>query len=214
MAQDTDKLIASLVDDLQPVRPLKQGKGMAYAMLAMAAGVAVITWGFGIRRDIMAGHPDPMFLTASGLFLVLALASAWAVIDMARPFVGMRRDGWGWTALMAAVLPVSALGLASTQWIAGHRVQLDADGVNCLRFGVIVGLLTAVPLTLWLRRGAPSDPRRAGMLVGVAAGAAGIFAVSLQCPHNDLLHIGIWHGAAVIVMGLLGRLVLPRLLAW
>jgi hypothetical protein len=214
MAQNPDTLIAGLVEDLAPVRPLQQSRGMARAVLALIAGAAVMALGFGLRHDLAAGRPDPMFLTSSGLFLVLALASAWAVIDMARPFVGTRREGWGWTALMAAVLPVSALTLALADWLRGIGVALDRDGITCLTFGIVIGLLTAISLILWLRRGAPSSPKRAGLLTGVASGAAGIFAVGLYCPHSDLLHIGIWHGAAVIVMGLAGRLLLPRLLAW
>ncbi len=214
MAQNTDTLIAGLVDELQPVRLLQQRNGMARAVLALVAGAAIMAFGYGLRHDLADGQPDPMFLTSSGLFLVLALASAWAVIDMARPYVGTRREGWGWTALMAAVLPVAALTLASADWLSGNDVTLDRDGMTCLRTGIVIGLLTGATLVMWLRRGAPSSPKRAGMLTGVASGAAGIFAVSLYCPHSDLLHIGIWHGAAVIVMGLAGRIFLPRMLAW
>lgn len=214
MAEDTNTLIAGLVEGLKPVRPLQHRKGMAYAVLALAAGAAIMGLVFGLRHDLATGRPDPMFLTSSGLFLVLALASAWAVIDMARPYVGTRREGWGWTALMAAVLPVAALTLVLADWLSGKAVDLDRDGLTCLSVGSIIGLLTAAMLVFWLRRGAPSSPKRAGMLTGVASGAAGIFAVSLYCPHSDLLHIGVWHGAAVIVMGLAGRLALPRLLAW
>ncbi len=214
MAENTDILIASLVGELKPVRPLRQRKGMARAVLALVAGVAIMTLGLGLRHDIAGGRPDPMLLTSSGLFLVLALASAWAVIDMARPFVGTRREGWGWTALMAAVLPASALVLVLADWLHGQKVALDSDGISCLGFGTAIGLLTAVTLTFWLREGAPSSLERAGLMTGVASGAAGIFAVSLYCPSNDLLHIGVWHGAAVIVMGLAGRILLPRLLAW
>jgi hypothetical protein len=116
--------------------------------------------------------------------------------------------------LMAAVLPVAALALALSDMLRGQDVSLDLDGVVCLRVGTTIGLLTAIVLVAWLRRGAPSSLERAGLLTGVASGAAGIFAVSLNCPHNDLLHIGIWHGAAVIIMGLAGRFQLPRLLAW
>ena len=214
MSQNTDRLIAGLVDELRPVRPLGHRRGMTWAALAGTGGAALMALGFGLRHDLVRGHPDPMFLISTGLFLVLALASAWAVIDMARPYVGTRREGWGWTALMAAVLPVSALALAVTDWLRGLQVTLDNDGMACLGLGSAVGLITAATLILWLRRGAPSNPKRAGLLTGVASGAAGIFAVSLYCPHSDLLHIGVWHGATVIVMGLTGRILLPRLLAW
>ena len=83
-----------------------------------------------------------------------------------------------------------------------------------MSFGFGWGLLTAAALVQWLRRGAPSRLDHAGLLTGVAAGAAGIFAVSLYCPHNDLVHIGVWHGLTVVLAGIAGRLVIPRLIAW
>jgi len=214
MSKHSDMMIEQLVDALKPVRPMRQRVGMAQMALALITGAAAVAFGWGMRADIMAGEPDPMFLTSTGLFLVLALASAWGAIDMARPFVGSRRDGWIWTALMAAVLPVAALGLITIDLFRGHPVYVDDWGVECLTVGSGVGLLTMGALMTWLRRGAPTSPARAGMLAGVASGAAGIFAVSLCCPENGLIHIGVWHGGTVILMGLLGRLILPRFLAW
>ena len=214
MPDPSDAFLESLVADLKPVAPLRQGNGMAIASLALALGSLLVVALLGLRRDLVAGHPDPFVLTAAGIFLVLALASAWGAIDMARPAVGIRREGWGWTALMAAVVPGSALALIVVDFVTGRPVDLDRGGIMCLGLGAAVGMLTGTALVLWLRRGAPSSPARAGLLTGVAAGAAGISAVSLWCPHDSLLHIGIWHGATVIVMGLLGRIALPRLLAW
>ncbi|WP_374527811.1 NrsF family protein [Novosphingobium sp.] len=214
MPHDPDTFIAGLVADLAPVRPLRQRAGMGRAILALLAGVLGMVTMFGLRSDLASGHPDAMLLLSGGLFLVLTLASSWAVIDMARPYVGIRREGWGWTALMAAVLPLAAM----VQWLVarlgGQAMTLDSDGINCLKFGLVWGLITAAVLTLWLRRGAPSRPDRAGLMAGVASGSAGIFAVALYCPHNDLLHIGVWHGATVVIAGLVGRLVIPRLIAW
>lgn len=214
MAQQPDIFIENLVNDLKPVRPLHPRTGLQRAVFAMMAGVGVLAMLMQLRPDLTSGKPDSMFLTSSGLFLVLALASAWAALDMARPYVGSRRSGWGWTALMAAVLPVAALGVIATSLMHGHAVDMDWGGIECLLQGCGIGLITATTLVLWLRRGAPSSPERAGLLTGVASGAAGIFAVSLVCPSNDLIHIGIWHGGTVIVMGIAGRFGLRPLLTW
>lgn len=210
----TDALIERLVADLRQARPLRQRNGMALASLALASGALLVVLVLGLRQDFARGRPDPLVLTATGLFLVLALASAWAAVDMARPAVGIRREGWGWTALMAAVLPASALGLVVTDLALGHPVDLDGGGVDCLVLGATMGLATGATLVSWLRRGAPSSPARAGLLTGVASGSAGVFAISLWCPHDTLLHIGVWHGVTVILAGLAGRLLLPKLLAW
>ena len=214
MADNTETLIAGLVSDLRPMAPLRQRRGMSLALAGLVAGCLLMLSVFGMRADFRIMQPDPMALTSAGLFLVLALASAWSVIDLARPYVGLRREGWGWTALMAGVLPLAALVVMAGQVIGGSPSTLAMNGSECMACGTVLALLTGALLVLWLRRGAPPDPARAGLLVGVAAGAAGIFAVSLYCPHNDLVHIGIWHGLTVVFAGIAGRLVVPRLIAW
>lgn len=214
MRENSDDIIARLVADLGPVSPLRHRSGMSRMLAAVVAGIGIVIYGLGPRADLATGHPDPMFLTSSGLFLVLALASAWSAIDMARPSVGTRRDGWAWTAMMAAVLPIAALGLIASNLYAGEPVHIDSGGIQCLSVGFATGLLTLGALVTWLRKGAPSSPATAAMLIGVASGAAGIFAVSLCCPDNSLIHIGIWHAGTILLMGLFGRLALPRFLAW
>ena len=214
MADNTETLIAGLVSDLRPMAPLRQRRGMSLALAGLVAGCLLMLSVFGMRADFRIMQPDPMALTSAGLFLVLALASAWSVIDLARPYVGLRREGWGWTALMAGVLPLAALVVMAGQVIGGSPSTLAMNGSECMACGTVLALLTGALLVLWLRRGAPPDPARAGLLVGVAAGAAGIFAVSLYCPHNDLVHIGIWHGMTVVFAGIAGRLVVPRLIVW
>lgn len=214
MPSNTDDLIAGLVDDLRPVSQLRQSRGMALALAALALGTMGMLLGYGPRADLVAGQPDAMLLLSAGLFLVLGMASSWAVIDMARPAVGTRREGWGWTALMAAMFPLAAMGAMAVAWLQDRPSGLDSAGVNCMRYGLILSLATFAVLTLWLRRGAPMALARAGLLTGVAAGSAGILAVSLHCPHNDVVHIGIWHGLTVALAGLAGRIVVPRLIAW
>ena len=214
MAHKTDDLIAGLVADLSPIAPLRKRGGMALAVLALGGGTTGMLLLHGLRTDLAAGRPDAMVLISSGLFLVLALASSWAVVDMARPFVGARREGWGWTALMAGVLPGAALVLIAAARLQGRPSGLELDGWSCMSLGLGWGMVAAAALVLWLRRGAPSRLDHAGLLTGVAAGAAGIFAVSLYCPHNDLVHIGVWHGLTVVLAGIAGRLVIPRLIAW
>jgi hypothetical protein len=69
-------------------------------------------------------------------------------------------------------------------------------------------------LVMWLRRGAPTSPERAGLVAGVAAGASGIFAFSLHCQIDDIVHLGLSHSAVVAAMALVGRALVPRLVRW
>ncbi len=214
MPLNSDTFIAGLVDELQPVAPLRQGSGMVQAVFALLVGAAGMVTVFDMRPDFLAGQPEGLALLSTGLFLILALASAWAVVDMARPHVGSRREGWAWNAAMVAVLPLTALALMAANLWRGAHSGLHDDGTTCMQHGLLWSVLTAATLVLWLRRGAPAQPERAGLLTGVAAGSAGIFAVSLFCPHSELVHIGVWHGLTVALAGLIGRFAVPPMVRW
>lgn len=214
MSHQFDSLIASLVADLQPVQPLKLRRGLGITLSAMLASVLVSVFGIGLRPDILAGLLDPVFLLSSGLFLLLAVASSFTVIEMSRPQVGGHRDGWKWAAATIALLPASAGLMAGIAWFKGTMPKVDLEGAKCLAMGVALGTIVGLSLVVWLRKGAATSPERAGLLTGLAAGSSGIFAFALHCPHNDIAHIGLWHGLAVAVSVGLGRLIVPPLVRW
>lgn len=210
----SDALIADLVGDLEPVRPLRFGTGLAGALAATGLSAAAVIGLFGLRPDWLAGSVNPMHLVATGLFGGLGLAATVTVIVMSRPQVGSDHSGWRWAAGMAALLPLAGLIVALGR---GREVLAETTvrhGADCFVFGIIASLLTFAVLTAWLRRGAPTSPARAGLVAGVAAGALGAFAFSLHCPDNDIVHLGIWHGASVFAIAGLGRLIVPRLIRW
>jgi len=211
----TDDLIANLVDELRPVRRLRPSQGLWLIAAAIGLSVAVVLLSLGLRPDLAAGRLDPMFLMGSGSFLILGLAAAVTVVIMGRPQVGTDHRGWLWAAAMATVLPLAALitGIAAGPATALARSAPD-HGLTCLLVGSALGLMPALLLVAWLRRGAPTSPERAGLVTGVAAGSFGIFAVSLYCPYNDIMHIGLWHSLVVVTCAAAGRAVIPRLIRW
>ncbi len=211
---NSDALIADLVGDLEPVRPLRFGAGMAGTLAAAGLSAVMVVALFGLRPDWLAGSVNPMHLVATGLFGGLGLAATVTVIVMSRPQVGSDHSGWRWAAGMAALLPIAAMIVAMGRGPAVMAEATVRHGAECFVFASLASLLTLAVLTLWLRRGAPTAPARAGLVAGVAAGALGAFAFSLHCPHNDIVHLGIWHGASVFAMAGLGRLIVPRLIRW
>lgn len=214
MLRDTETLIDGLVSELRPVRLMRFSTGLGLVLVGlMLAGGTVLSMS-PLRPDLAAGNPAPMLVVVLGLFLLLGLAAAFAVVAMARPRVGTDRDGWKWAAAMTALLPLAAL--ITLPGHVGALVLSDfvSSGMDCLLVGLAAGLATFLALTYWLRRGAPTYPEQAGLLVGIAAGSFGIFAASLHCPSNDMLHIGVWHAMTVAVGGLAGRLIVPGLVRW
>ncbi len=214
MRADSDALIAELVDGLEPVKPLRFGEGVALALVAAAVTVVAVVAVYGLRAEWLAGHLDPMQLVSTGLFLGLALAATVTVVVMSRPQVGNDHGGWRWAAAMAGFLPLAGVIVALARGAETLSPEVMRHGAECLAGGSASSLLVFALLVLWLRRGAPTSPERAGLVTGIAAGAFGIFAASLHCADNDIVHIGLWHSAAVVAMGLVGRALVPRLIRW
>ena len=214
MPHNSDALIANLVGSLEPVKPLSFAKGLGYALAAAALSSFAVIGLFGLRDDLMQGQFDPVFLIAAGLYLGLGLAASVTVIVMSRPQVGSDHGGWVWAAAMTALLPAAALIVSfasATDVLARSSI---AHGLECLIIGGGASLLVFAALVLWLRKGAPTAPDRAGLVAGVAAGSLGIFAFSLHCPDNDIIHIGLWHSGVVLLMAGMGRIIVPPLVRW
>lgn len=214
MDPDTDTLIASLVDDLRPARVLHRRYGLGLTAAAAAATLAIVAVIFGFRGDISVGHFETLFLIANGLFLILGVACAATVVAMGNPQVGSRHFGWRWVAAAACLLPLSAIIILVSGTEAPPGSLISVHEMDCIFAGVGLGLLTAVALVFWLRRGAPTSPERAGLLVGVASGCIGIFAFAFHCSSNTIYHVGLWHSAPVLISALLGRVLVPRLVRW
>lgn len=205
--------ISALVDELEPVRPLHMRRAILAVAAILASAAALIILSKGMRADVMAGNPDPMFLMRAGLLLLLGGGCGWAVLGMASPSVGKPAQAWKMAIAAAALVPLAALVVAMTGQVNVAMANMRY-GMDCMLFSGIGGLATAIPMVLWLRQGAPTSPERAGWLTGVASGGLGAFAYGLHCPFNDLVYIGVWYTLAVGICALLGRLIVPRLIRW
>ncbi len=214
MTGKMDTLISGLVEDLEPVRPFRFSRGLGLALGGFGLALLLaVTLGV-VRPDVAAGHPAGIFLLANGLFLLLGLACAAAVVSMASPRVGNPRNGWGWAVAMAGLLPISAGILALIEGTQAWQASEPGHGVICLAFACVLGLFVAGALVAWLRRGAPTSPQLAGLLTGIAAGCGGVFAFSFVCTSNAIMHIGLWHGLAVTISAAAGRLIVPPMVRW
>ena len=206
-------LIEQMASELQPVRPLKTSEGLLLVALATLVTVLLIELFDGLRAGILQGQASAFFLIANGLLLVLGIASATSVVTMASPRVGNRHDAPKWTMAMAAVLPIAALITLAAQQ-SGADMLGDPYGITCLLAALGASSITGFALLFWLKRGAPVSLNAAGLHLGVAAGALGSAAYGLACPIDGIVHLGIFHVAPVIVAGLIGRLIVPRLVRW
>ena len=213
MQPSNNPLIEQLAQDLVPVRALKTRDGLLLVGLAAIATVLVVAFFHGVWMDGLTGHASPIYYIVHGLVLVLGLASATSVIALARPHVGNHLDGPRWAMAMVGVVPAVAVVTLALRSNLGLAMS-DANALTCFSKSLMAASFTAIALVLWLRRGAPVSLNMAGLQTGIAAGALGSVAYGLSCPLDTLAHVGIWHVAPVAIAGLVGRIVVPRLVRW
>lgn len=210
-----DDLIDDLAGELEPVRPRRLMRGSLWVAAGWVAGAGLLFRFSGMRHDLAEGvMMPPLPLLAFWLVVALGFAAAWSALRMGLPGVGRDYSGWRWAGLAALALPLSALVMALGDGHAAMEAARPENGIGCLVEGVMAGLGVGAALFAWLKAGAPTSPTRAGWVVGIAAGAAGATIVALHCASNDMMHIALWHGLAVVLSGLAGRLLLAPLLRW
>jgi hypothetical protein len=212
----TDDLIDELVKDLRPVR---RGALRRLLMLALLPGLllsaALILMGHGFRPDLAAALSWPAFWIKCAYPFLLSFVFVCALLETARP--GGRPGGALVPVLMIYVL-LFALGLlqlnAASSPEEQRRLILGISSWFCPLIILAAGtpLLTAA---FWfLRRGAPTHPRLAGLAAGMAAGSIGAWIYSWACIENGLTFVALWYTLGILLCGAVGTLLGTRLLRW
>ncbi|WP_164117810.1 DUF1109 domain-containing protein [Sphingorhabdus sp. Alg239-R122] len=211
--------IDALVDDLQPVSPISLNHGFAIIAIMTLAALAMVYATIDFRGDVMAGAPAPMFFLRLGMLLLLGTATGIAALSMGRPAIATekRQSGtiyWKWAVMAALLFPVSAFVTLLVDTNLFMRDFHTVSSVKCLVTSVTASLFIGGAMTLWMRRGAPTNLPLTGMLIGLSAGSLGAAAYSFHCPFNAVAYNGVWFPMAVGISTLIGWLVIPRLIRW
>jgi hypothetical protein len=185
----------------------------AYAIAALAAALVFLGL-LGPRSDIAAAAQTPRFLFKFVVTAALAATAGMACFAAARPGAPMRP-----ILLLLAAAPLLALlavlvefsTVPADEWGArwiGNNVLL------CLGFIPLIGLAPLVILLGAIRRGAPTRPRLAGALAGLAAGGIAASFYAAHCTDDSPFFVATWYTIAVGLLALLGWAAGGRLLRW
>ncbi len=208
-----DAVIEILIADLAPVQPIQPSTGALWIGTAIAACTAIVAASFGVRADILALQPANIVLYRSLALIVVGIATCAAAISSARPGVGGRSREWIWAMLAASSVPILALWGAS-QGNAAWGYVISNSVPRCLGVSLACAAIIGGITTLWLRRGAVTEPERTAWLIGISAGASGTFAYNLTCPSTTVYYAGLWYTLAVGISAVAARIILPRFLRW
>jgi hypothetical protein len=178
-----------------------------------------------VRRRWSPGRRLALWLgLAAACVGAVALSAPWPLRDpSSRPpglalelvLLGMATAALAGLALRAAVpgrepgrWPVAlavALAMSSTLcWLGDGSAHAPASmaafiagGVPCTLATAAYALLPTAALLWALRRGAPLEPIRTGVLGGSAGLLVGYLIMRIACSNDDPAHILTWHGLAV-----------------
>ena len=211
----TDQLIEMLSTNVEPVQQGRVRKTLAGALVVGgAAAFCLMLTTVGLRTGVTDGLL-PGYLTLKLLFTLSLIGVGAALLER------LMRPGQDGRKLFAFLfLPffiVVCAGVASLifgQPMAWGRMMFGMHWATCL---LCIPLFAVVPFAalIWaLRRGAPTNLKRAGAIAGLVAGALGATAYAFHCPDDSVPFIAIWYGTLVALCGAIGAMLGPRLLRW
>jgi hypothetical protein len=202
----TEELIGRLAGDLTPVRPMAPPGRQAAGWLAAAAAAIGITVALeGFRQDlahrIALPHEVALWLAS----VAVGVTSAFAAAMLARP-----DRPWRWALLpvvpLVAWLGSLGWGCAADLARLGLRALEPGASWGCLGYIVLLGTPLTAALLVLLRHAGPVRPTPVLALSGLAAAALCSAGLSLFHHLDATLEVLIWHGGAIALVVLLGRL--------
>lgn len=212
---NTEDLISVLATDVQPVP--RHAVGNRYAV-TLVPGVAVacllMLSLFGLRPDLSEAARLPLFWVKLGFVACLVWASLITTLRLSRPG---RRPGW---------VPIAGLLTVVVIWVMAGTTLAGAAPVE--RSALILGTtwqscpwaitLLSVPVFVAafaaMRKAAPTQLPLAGAAAGLLAGSLGALVYCLHCPEVETPFVATWYLIGILIPGLAGRLLGPRLLRW
>jgi hypothetical protein len=164
-------------------------------------------------------RPDLPFLPAPWVIVMGAAWLAGFVLPMAAallPRRGQVLPDPGRATAGAAAIAVGLIGLGAlfARQAPGHSLPLPLPiGIrNCVTFAVLFSIIPLAAGLIALRRVITIQSWRMGAALGAASGALAGFVLHLLCPVADAPHLAVAHGGAIVVCGLVGALMAPRVL--
>ena len=213
---DTSKLIDSLTQDLQPVRPLQAPVTRAIIMsfTALILIVGMLLFLGGPRADWAAVFKTPIFMIGDILMLVAGFISAIAAFTLSVPDTKIRKPVI--VLLCAATVIWVGICLYALSSITLPAIQAEIADIGkssaCLKALIF---MSAVPLAISFflaLRAAPVWRGWTGYALTLSMASFGAFGMRFFCPSDSYAHLLLWHFLPVVALsvlgGLLGRIIL------
>jgi hypothetical protein len=202
-----------LVEALESVKPIRRRDGAIIVGISTILACIIVATLYGLRSDISAGILPQTVLLRQGTALLLGIAAFAAIARSTRPGVGSYSHGWIWVLAVAAFWPILSAFTWMTKGMPSEVLAWNSAPA-CLLTSLVSAVFIGSAMTLWAKRGAPTNLNQLGWLIGLASGSLGVFAYGLHCPTTGQHFVGIWYSLAVAISAAIGRLVIPPIVRW
>jgi hypothetical protein len=211
----TNDLIEQLATDL---RPMPKSAGFARLLTgpvvggAVALGLVLVL--LGPRKDFSDAMLTSPFWIKWVYVLVVTSVAFWLCKRFARPEPA---SGNLFLALTIPLLALAALGFLELSAVpSDQRVSLWL-GMSARKCPWIIAALS-LPVfagVLWaFRRFAPTQQRLAGFSAGLFAGALSAMVYAVHCSESTASFVATWYSAGMLLPGLQGLAIGPRVFRW
>jgi hypothetical protein len=177
---------------LQPIEPLPPRRVSIAQLIVLfvvfSSALVAVTGTAGIARASVLQVVGIGILIATGVFLFSVM--------LARQM----RPGSYQPVPAHTVLAAFGLGLLTAMGVLfpwGAAPGFVAQGWPCLLGGMSIAVPAAALLWLVVRRGAPLSVSTMGAMLGATAGLLGVTVLQVKCPHQEALHLLVWHGSVL-----------------
>ena len=209
----TDELVAALVADRAPKRPLLLRPLPLALMAGGVVSIVVFFMELGFRKDLAAAFATWRF----DLKLVLVLLAPVLAFGLCRALSRPVAEPHPARRLLPLVL-LAALAVAIEMTIAplsswGTRL-VGTNSLVCLGAIPMLAVAPLVALLMALRSAAPASPMLAGAAAGLLAAALGASIYAFHCFDDSPFFVVVWYLLASLPVIGLGALLGPRVLRW
>jgi hypothetical protein len=190
---------SGMIADYRPVRPISPGLYVFAALITIfvcVVGVGAYRLGaFAITA--MTSLQTPVILGT------LAVCTGLLASSLAQQMVPGRRHRISPRLLPVGIMVALAVVIAVLFEFQPERNFWASDWA-CLKTGIPLGAIAAVPFWLTLRRGAILSPAMTGAATGLLAGLAGTSALEIHCPNLHAGHILASHLGVALLGAIIG----------
>jgi len=211
---ETPDLIASLAQDLAPVKRLQPPVSRAaYWLLLAGAVLAALALGLGIRPDLAQRLREPAFACCIGASLLTGVLAALAAFLVSLPD---RTRYWPLLPVPALMAWLSAVAYqCAARWIGLGPEGIGAtDVVRCCAIVVLTSLPLTLSMLFMLRYAATIRPLAVTFCGCLAVSAFTSIAIALFIAVNASIFLLIWNIGAIGLFVGLGGAFGRRLFHW